>query len=183
MFRPGVFMGQNGSYNFGCYRWYTRAVYRLEQRQSTDDWVPQIRWLKRRQFGGAFIRNPRVSRVHSNSSSHITHAKHSPKRPNYNRSRSLLCTVERFDWYFVGPHHFPETSFHRIVAFVEIQFCRIVFVPKKKIAESHLTQSYFCRKKIAESHLTESYFCRKKNCRKSFDRIVTWPNRRISETS
>ena len=41
---------------------------------------------------------------------------------------------------------------------------------------------------LSNRRLAEMQFCRivvlpKKNCRKSFDRIVTWPNRRISETS
>ena len=47
--------------------------------------------------------------------------------------------------------------------FSETSFHRIVASPKCNFAES--------------------LFCRKKNCPKSFHRIVTWPNRRISETS
>ena len=45
------------------------------------------------------------------------------------------------------PHHFPETSFHRIIVLPECNFAESLF------------------------------------CRKSFDRIDTWPNRRTSETS
>ena len=100
----------------------------------------------------------------------------SPVRENLN-SKSNFCHFNLRRKYFaelydlMGPHHFSETSFHRIVVlrFAGMQFCRIVVFPEKKIAKSHLTG--LAKLHNAERHFSESLFSRK-----SFSRIVVQPN-------
>ena len=76
----------------------------------------------------------------------------------------------------LGPHHFPETSFHRIGVlpkcnFVESLFCR------KKIAESHLTESSHDRSfELAKLHNAERHFFESLFNRTSFSRIIVQPN-------
>ena len=89
--------------------------------------------------------------------------------------------------YQLEPHHFPETSFHRIVILPKIQCCRIIIFPKRKIAETHLTESSHGRiVELAKNHNGEWHFSESLFSRTSFSRIlvqpnVILPNRRFAE--
>ena len=94
---------------------------------------------------------------------------------------------------------FWATSFSRNVissnrCFAEIQFCRIVILPKRKIAKSHWTESSHGRiVELAEFHNAERHFSESLFSRTSFSRIAFQPNviftnrrsaeRRFPETS
>ena len=58
-----------------------------------------------------------------------------------NRNKHFYNRYNRFSKTKLGPHHFPETSFHRIVVLlkrhiVECQFGGIVILPNSKTSET-----------------------------------------------
>ena len=92
----------------------------------------------------------------------------------------------------MGPQHFPETSFHRIVVSPKCNFAESLFC-RKKIAESHLTESSHGRIVGAKLYNAEWHFFELLFSRTSFSRIIVQPNviftnlrsaeRRFPETS
>ena len=74
------------------------------------------------------------------------------------------------------------TSFSRNVIssnrrFAEMQFFRIIVLPKKKIAQSHLTESSHGRiVELANLHNAERHFFESLFSRRTFSRIVVQPN-------
>ena len=93
-----------------------------------------------------------------------------------------------------GALFFPRNVISSNRPFAEIQFCRIIILPKQKIAESHLTESSHGRiVEFAKLHNAERHFSASLFSRTSFLRIVVQPNvifknrrsaeRRFPETS
>ena len=86
---------------------------------------------------------------------------------------NLLMALEV---YARGPYHFPETSFHRFVILPKCNFTKSLFC-RKKIAESHLTESSHGRiVELAKLHNAERHFSESLFSRTSFSRIVVQPN-------
>ena len=95
------------------------------------------------------------------------------------KSSMTVRKVQRHTWnvaIFFEPHHFPETSFHRIVVLSKCDFTEWLFC-RKKIAESHLTESsYGWIVELAKLHNAERDFSESSFSRTSFSRIVVQPN-------
>ena len=98
-------------------------------------------------------------------------------------NRSSTCKIpQNFTLYFHGgPHHFPETSFYRIVV-----------LPKRHVVECRLVELSYCRNYITSNvtlsnrYLSEGHFSDTSFSRKSFSRIdikpnVFFSNRRLAE--
>ena len=77
----------------------------------------------------------------------------------------------------MGPDHFPETSFHRIVVSPKCNLAGSLFCQKKKIAESYLTESSHGRiVELAKLHNAERRFSESLFSRTSYLQTVVQPN-------
>ena len=74
-------------------------------------------------------------------------------------------------------HHFPETSFHRIVVLLNPHVTESLFRRKKNITEHHLTESSHSRiGELPKVHHAERHFSESLYTRTSFSRNVICPN-------
>ena len=101
--------------------------------------------------------------------------------------RYFLCILFTNGLIKIGATSFSRNVISSNRRFAEMQFCRIVVLPKQKIAESHLTEASHGRiVELAKLHNAERHFSESLFSRTSFSRIVVQPNviftnRRLAE--